>query len=70
VRWVVGCGRTGRRDIEDAPATEYAGRSAVVRPDGAVSHALNRDERTLVADLDPEILAEQREFIPVLAEDS
>jgi predicted amidohydrolase len=70
VRWVVGCGRTGRRDLPDAPATEYAGRSAVVRPDGAVSHALNRDERTLVADLDPDVLAEQREFIPVLAEDS
>nr|WP_267903083.1 hypothetical protein [Halobacterium bonnevillei] len=41
-----------------------------MRPDGTVSHALNRDERTLVADLDPSILAEQREFIPVLAEDS
>jgi len=70
VRWVVGCGRTGRRDLPDAPAVDYAGRSAVVRPDGAVSRALNRDERTLVAELDPGILAEQREFIPVLAEDS
>jgi len=70
VRWVVGCGRTGRRELPDAPSVDYAGRSAVVRPDGAVSHALNRDERTLVADLDPEILAEQREFVPVLAEDS
>jgi len=70
VRWVVGCGRTGRRDLPDAPGVDYAGQSAVVRPDGAVSHALNRDERTLVADLDPEILAEQREFVPVLAEDS
>ncbi|SEV94071.1 Carbon-nitrogen hydrolase [Halobacterium jilantaiense] len=70
VRWVVGCGRTGRRDLPNAPAVDYGGRSAVVRPDGAVSHALNRDERTLVADLDPEILAEQREFVSVLAEDS
>ena len=70
VRWVVGCGRTGRRDLPDAPSVDYAGRSAVVRPDGAISHALNRDERTLVADLDPAILAEQREFVPVLAEDS
>ncbi|MFB6073234.1 MAG: nitrilase-related carbon-nitrogen hydrolase [Halobacterium sp.] len=70
VRWVVGCGRTGRRELPDARPVEYAGRSAVVRPDGAVSHALNRDERTLVADLDPDVLAEQREFIPVLAEDS
>jgi len=70
VRWVVGCGRTGRRDLPDAPSVDYAGQSAVVRPDGAVSHALNRDERTLVADLDAEILAKQREFVPVLAEDS
>ena len=70
VRWVVGCGRTGRRDVPDARVVDYAGKSAVVRPDGAVSAALNRDERTLVADLDAEILAEQREFIPVLAEDS
>jgi predicted amidohydrolase len=37
-----------------------------VRPDGAVSAALNRDERDLVAELDPAVLAEQREFIPVL----
>lgn len=70
VRWVVGCGRTGRRDLPDAPAVDYAGRSAVVRPDGAVGHALNRDERTLVADLDPAVLAEQREFIPVLGDDA
>ncbi|MFC3476227.1 carbon-nitrogen hydrolase family protein [Halobacterium litoreum] len=69
VRWVVGCGRTGRRDLPDSPAVDYAGRSAVVRPDGAVSAALNRDERTLVADLDSDVLAEQREFIPVLAEE-
>jgi len=70
VRWVVGCGRTGRRELPDSPVVEYAGRSAVVRPDGAVSASLNRDDRTLVADLDPDILAEQREFIPVFAEDS
>ncbi|MUV59259.1 carbon-nitrogen hydrolase family protein [Halobacterium sp. CBA1126] len=68
VRWVVGCGRTGRRDLPDARVVDYAGKSAVVRPDGAVSAALNRDERTLVADLDPEILAEQREFVGVFAE--
>jgi predicted amidohydrolase len=69
VRWVVGCGRTGRRDVQDTDVVDYAGRSAVVRPDGTVSAALDRDERTLVADLDPEILAEQREFIPVLPEE-
>ena len=66
VRWVVGAGRTGRRDLPDAHPVEYAGRSTVVRPDGAVSAALNRDERDLVAELDPAVLAEQREFIPVL----
>ncbi|WP_232701693.1 carbon-nitrogen hydrolase family protein [Halobacterium wangiae] len=70
VRWVVGCGRTGRRELPDSPVVEYAGRSAVVRPDGAVSASLNRDDRTLVADLDPDLLAEQREFIPVFAGDS
>ncbi|MGB9966001.1 carbon-nitrogen hydrolase family protein [Halobacterium hubeiense] len=69
VRWVVGCGRTGRRDLPDARVVDYAGKSAVVRPDGAVSAALNRDERTLVADLDPEVLAEQREFVGVFAEE-
>lgn len=68
VRWVVGCGRTGRRDVLDTAVVEYAGRSAVVRPDGAVSAALNRDERTLVTDLDPAVLEEQREFIPVLSD--
>jgi predicted amidohydrolase len=66
VRWVVGAGRTGRRDLPDAHPVVYAGRSAVVRPDGAVSAALNRDDRDLVAELDPAVLAEQREFIPVL----
>ncbi|UIO98621.1 carbon-nitrogen hydrolase family protein [Halobaculum sp. CBA1158] len=66
VRWVVGAGRTGARDVPDAPRTAYAGRSAVVRPDGHVAAALNRDERDLIADLDPAVLAEQREFIPVL----
>ncbi|SHH36960.1 carbon-nitrogen hydrolase family protein [Halobaculum gomorrense] len=66
VRWVVGAGRTGARNVPDAPLTEYAGRSAVVRPDGHVAAALSRGERDLVADLDPAVLAEQREFIPVL----
>ena len=70
VRWVVGAGRTGRRDVPDAPTTQYAGRSAVVRPDGMVAAALNRDERDLVATLDPDVLAEQRAFIPVFDEPS
>ncbi|WP_435063813.1 carbon-nitrogen hydrolase family protein [Halobaculum sp. EA56] len=68
VRWVVGAGRTGAREVADAPRTEYAGRSAVVRPDGHVAAACNRDERDLIAELDPGVLAEQRAFIPVLDE--
>jgi predicted amidohydrolase len=70
VRWVVGCGRTGRRELPDARVVEYGGRSTVVRPDGAVHARINREERTLVADLDPDVLAEQRAFIPVLDQDS
>ncbi|WP_240318856.1 carbon-nitrogen hydrolase family protein [Halorussus rarus] len=63
VRWVVGAGRTGRKTVGDP--TAYAGRSRVVRPDGSVQAGLNRGERDLVADLDPAVLAECREFIPV-----
>lgn len=75
VRWVVGAGRTGQKAVDEAVSkpvdesggqTEYAGRSRVVRPDGTVHAGLNRDERDLVADLDPAILADCREFIPVL----
>ncbi|WP_276281623.1 carbon-nitrogen hydrolase family protein [Halorussus caseinilyticus] len=63
VRWVVGAGRTGEKTVGDP--TEYAGRSRVVRPDGSVQAGLNRAERDLVADLDPAVLAECREFVPV-----
>ncbi|NEU57028.1 carbon-nitrogen hydrolase family protein [Halorussus sp. MSC15.2] len=63
VRWVVGAGRTGEKAVGDS--TEYAGRSRVVRPDGSVQAGLNRGERDLVAELDPAVLAECREFIPV-----
>jgi len=66
VRWVVGAGRTGRREPADAPATDavaYAGRSTVVRPDGGIHAALDRREDDLVADLDPETLAAHREFV-------
>lgn len=65
VRWVVGACRTGRCDLPDAPSRAYAGRSMVVRPDGTVHAALGRESRDLVADLDPDILATQRENIPV-----
>ncbi|MDS0293263.1 carbon-nitrogen hydrolase family protein [Halogeometricum luteum] len=63
VRWVVGAGRTGRRDAPGAHPTEYAGRSLVVRPDGSVAAALNRGERDLLWSLDPEEVAEQRSFV-------
>jgi predicted amidohydrolase len=63
VRWVVGAGRTGQKTVGEP--TEYAGRSRVVRPDGSVQAGLNRSERDLIADLDPAVLTECREFIPI-----
>lgn len=60
VRWVVGCGRTGESD-----EARYAGRSAVVRPDGTVHARLGRGERDLVATLDGDVLAEQRDLVGV-----
>ena len=68
VRWVVGAGRTGRREpAADAgagtDAVAYAGRSAVIRPDGGVHASLDRREDDLVADLDPETLAAHRAFV-------
>lgn len=65
VRWAVGAGRTGRRDVPDAPAVEYAGRSIVARPDGGVHAALDRREGDLVADLDAETLAAQRDLVGI-----
>ena len=66
VRYVVGAGRTGRRELPDAPATEYAGRSLVVRPDGTVMAARNRTEGDVVATLSPAELREQRSFVDAL----
>lgn len=63
VRWLVGAGRTGRRDVPGARQATYAGRSLVVRPDGAVAAALGRDERDLTFALDREVLDEQRAFV-------
>lgn len=68
VRWVVGACRTGRRDLVDAEPTVYAGRSAVVRPDGTVAASLGRDERDLLFDVDPSVLADQRETIAIYDE--
>ena len=68
VRWVVGAGRTGRRENVGsgdaaADAVAYAGRSAVIRPDGGIHASLDRREDDLVAELDPETLAAHREFV-------
>ena len=75
VRWVVGAGRTGRRSVPDSdaaastdgdPTTDavtYAGRSAVIRPDGGIHATLDRREDDLVAELDPDTLAAHREFV-------
>ena len=63
VRWVVGAGRTGSGTVPGAEETTFAGRSLVVRPDGVVAAALNRDERDLLWTLDRDVLYEQREFV-------
>lgn len=68
VRWTVGCGRTGRRAVPDARVVDYAGRSLVVRPDGGVRASLDTAERDLVVDLDPAVLARQRELVGVFDE--
>ncbi|WP_410765177.1 carbon-nitrogen hydrolase family protein [Haloferax sp. DFSO60] len=63
VRWLVGAGRTGSGSIPGSDQTEFAGRSLVVRPDGSVAAALNRDERDLVWTLDRDVLDDHREFV-------
>lgn len=63
VRWVVGAGRTGERTIPGGEPATYAGRSAIVRPDGSIAGRLNRSAGPLVEELDPAVLAEQRRFI-------
>ncbi|PSQ40136.1 carbon-nitrogen hydrolase family protein [Halobacteriales archaeon QS_9_68_42] len=65
VRWAVGTGRTGRRDVADAPVTDYAGRSLVARPDGGIRAELDTAERDLVADLEAGVLERQRELVGV-----
>ena len=65
VRWVVACGRTGRKDVADARVSEYAGRSLVVRPDGVVAGELAYEPDTLVRTLDTDVLASQRDLVGV-----
>lgn len=63
VRWVVGAGRTGERTLPGAERASYAGRSAIIRPDGSIAGRLNRTPGPLVRTLDPSVQAEQRRFI-------
>jgi len=65
VRWAVGVGRTGRRDVADAPVVEYAGCSLVARPDGGIRAELDTAERDLVVDIDHETRKRQRELIGI-----
>ena len=65
VRWAVGIGRTGRRDVDGAPVTDYAGRSLVARPDGGIRAELDTDERDLVVDLEADVLERQRNLVGV-----
>lgn len=63
VRWVVGAGRTGVRDVPGTERTPYAGRSAIVRPDGSLMGRLNRENRDLIRAIDRTELARHRAFI-------
>ncbi len=68
VRWVVGAGRTGRRNVENTRVIDYTGRSLIARPDGGIHAELDTAERDLVAELDPEVLQRQRELIGIFEE--
>jgi (R)-amidase len=65
VRWTVGAGRTGRRDVDGARVTDYAGRSLVARPDGGIRAELDTTARDLVVDLEAGVLERQRELVGV-----
>ncbi|MFB6205114.1 MAG: carbon-nitrogen hydrolase family protein [Haloglomus sp.] len=68
VRWAVACGRTGRRELPDAPNVTYGGRSMVARPNGSVHTALADDERDLVTSLDPAEQAYHRKRVGIYRE--
>lgn len=65
VRWAVAAGRTGRREVADAPPATYAGRSMVARPNGSVRAALADAERDLVVSVDPEEMAYHRKRVGI-----
>ena len=68
VRWVVAAGRTGEGGGE-TDTQLYGGRSLVARPDGGIHRELDRGERDLVTELDPEVLADQRSLVGVFDEE-
>lgn len=68
VRWAIGAGRTGRRDVEGARVMDYTGRSLVVRPDGGIRAELNTAERDLVVELDEAVLPRQRQLVGIFEE--
>lgn len=68
VRWTIGANRTGTRDNPDSQPVTYAGRSLVARPDGGVHQALDRQDRTLVTEIDSDVLATQRDRIGVFSD--
>ncbi|MCU4924594.1 carbon-nitrogen hydrolase family protein [Halobacteria archaeon AArc-dxtr1] len=68
VRWAIGANRTGTSETGDSRSKRYGGRSLIARPDGGIHHALDRQERTFITDLDPTILTAQRELTGVFDE--
>jgi (R)-amidase len=65
---VIGANRTGTGESAAGEPVTYGGRSLVARPDGGIHQALDRQPRTLVTTLDPEVLASQRELIDIFPE--
>jgi predicted amidohydrolase len=65
VRWAVAAGRTGRREVADAPTATYGGRSMVARPNGSVRAALADAERDLVVSIDPDETAYHRKRVGI-----
>lgn len=67
VRWAIGANRTGERDVPGSRRLTYGGRSLVARPDGGVHCGLDRQERTLVTEIDSSVLETQRDLIGVFS---
>lgn len=67
-RWLVACGRTGERAVDQRDGA-YAGNSLVVRANGRIAAELGREERDLVARLDPRRLAADRREVAIFDAD-